>query len=139
MAEFVKLKNGGYGGDGKKLRIYQALSSDLRATGERLEVGGNEVYVKKYGFMKKTECLYDSSFGGPVEELDFGAMDDQTIWAYIRGECLVNARLAAEFKGFGAVQVPRDPEAFKAKFCEKIQCPACPRRGRDDCFRLANG
>ncbi|MCK9183021.1 MAG: hypothetical protein M0P13_09110 [Fibrobacteraceae bacterium] len=139
MAEFIRLKSGHYEGDPKKNRIYSVLTEDLREHGKKEEIEGNTVYSKKYGFMKKTECLYDDSFGKPIEEVDFETLDEPQLWAYIWGEYLVNARLAREMKGFGAVQVPRDPEAFKQKFCGKIICKECPRQGTPQCFKKNNG
>jgi len=136
MAEFVRLKSGNYDGDAKKNRIYSLLTQDLLQHGRKEDVEGNTVYSKKYGFMKKTECLYDDSFKDPVH---FEDLDEGLLWAYIRGEYLVNARLAREMKGFGAVQVPRDPEAFKQKFCGKIICKECPRQGTPQCFKKNNG
>ena len=139
MAEFTRLKSGLYEGDAKRNRIYEALAEDPEGSGDAITVGGNKVYVKKYGFMKKEECLYDGSFDAPIEEVDFAAMDTSALWAYIRGEYLVNARLAREMKGFGAVQVPRDVEAFKQKFCGKIICADCARKGTERCFKIENG
>jgi hypothetical protein len=139
MAEFIHLKNNKYNGDIKKNRIYSALIADLSKNGEKIQVGENVVFAKKYGFIKKTECLYDSSFDKPIENVDFSTMEDDKLWAYIWGEYLVNARLATEFKGFGTVQVPRDIEAFKLKFCDKIACSDCNRKGTEKCFKVTNG
>jgi hypothetical protein len=139
MAEFIHLKNKNFNGDIKKNRIYSALIEDLSKNGEKIKVGENLIFAKKYGFIKKTECLYDVSFDKPIEDVDFATLEDDKLWAYIWGEYLVNARLASEFKGFGTVQVPRDIEAFKNKFCDKIACSDCPRKGTDKCFKITNG
>lgn len=138
FSEFIRLKNQPYG-EAKKRRIYQALTRDLKENGQRLMVGENEVYVKKYGFMKKTECLYDATLDQGPEGTDFEAMDEDKLWAYIWGEYLVNARLAQEFKGFGTVQVPRDIQAFQDKFCAKITCDQCPRKETAECFKRTHG
>ncbi|HSQ40941.1 MAG TPA: hypothetical protein VLM37_01535 [Fibrobacteraceae bacterium] len=135
MSEFIRLKTKRYGGDVKKNRIYDLLTQDLETQGERLELSGNTVFCKKYGFEKKTECLYDATLEHPVEEVDFGTMEEHLLWAYIWGEYLVNARLATEFKGFGAVQVPRDMDLFRKKYCGKIACEDCSRRESDQCFK----
>jgi hypothetical protein len=139
MAEFIHLKNKKFYGDIKKNRIYSALIEDLSKNGEKIKVGENLIFAKKYGFIKKTECLYDVSFDKPIEEVDFATLEDDKLWAYIWGEYLVNARLASEFKGFGTLQVPRNIEAFKNKFCDKIACSDCPRKGTDKCFKITNG
>jgi hypothetical protein len=139
MSEFIRLKNSNFNGNKKKLRIYQALTEDLKNTGEKVVIDKNSIFVKKYGFMKKTECIYDLSFDVPVESVDFEALDDNTLWAYIRGEYLVNAKLSSELKGFGSVQVPRDLEAFKQKYCDKITCNDCPKQFTDQCFKVTNG
>jgi hypothetical protein len=133
MAEFIYLKNNKFEGDAKKNRIYNALVNDLKNAGKKIDMGENTVIVKKYGFMKKTECMFDESFNKPTEEIDFSSLTDDDLWAYIRGEYLVKGRLALEFKGFGAVQVPRNLEAFNEKFCKKVYCDQCPRKNTPTC------
>ncbi|MGE5672157.1 MAG: hypothetical protein ACM31E_11975, partial [Fibrobacterota bacterium] len=86
-------------------------------------------------FMKKEECLYDSTLDTPVESTNFESMDEKKLWQYICGEYLVNARLATEFKGFGTVQVPRNVDKFKDKFCGIITCDKCPKKSTDSCFK----
>ena len=135
IAEFIRLKSELYQGDVKKNRIYNLLTEDLIKNGKKQEIEENVVLSRKYGFMKKTECLYDTSFEKPIDEVDFSTLDEGKLWAYIWGEYLVNARLALEFKGFGAVQVPRDLEAFQKKFCGKIVCSDCPHRETPRCFK----
>jgi hypothetical protein len=135
MAEFVRLKSNNYNGDVKQNRIYELLSRDLKANGARVRLGDDEVYCKKYGFFKKQECKYDATFERPVAEIDFAALSDADLWAYIYGEYFVNARLAKEFKGFGAVQTPRDRDKFIQKHCEVIGCGRCDRRDTPNCYQ----
>ena len=70
--------------------------------------------------------------------MDFAALDEPTLWAYIRGECLVNGRLSTEFKGMGSVQVTRDKGATAAKYCAIKACGECERNGTPDCYQLAD-
>lgn len=137
MADFIRLKNGRYRGDAKKNRVHDALARDLETHGRRIDVDGTPVYYRKYGFQKKTDCLFDGD--SSAEPVDFASLDEERLWAYIRGEYLVNARLAAELKGFGAVQIPRDVPAFREKYCGTVVCEECPRRGTDSCFKVSNG
>lgn len=134
MAEFVKRKNGDFNGNTLKTRVYETLVRDLFASGETLRIGETRLLAKAYNFEKKTDCLYDGSFSTPVEEIDFGALSDEEIWAYIYGEYFVNARLSAEFKGFGATQAPRDAANFSEKF-RNIVCEKCEKRNTPDCSR----
>jgi hypothetical protein len=74
----------------KQNRIYQLLSEDLKNNGTPIQLGDDQVYYKKYGFLKKQECKYDATFDRPVAEIDFAAndlysynlheYDFQTIW-----------------------------------------------------------
>ncbi|MFP3154927.1 hypothetical protein LQZ18_11000 [Lachnospiraceae bacterium ZAX-1] len=111
--KFIKTKR--LGTDPKNERIFALISADLQKTGEVTEQNGNAILFKQYNFEKKPECKYDTSFETPINEVDFAALTDDEVWAYIYGEYLVNARLGAELKGFGALQVPRDKEALKHK------------------------
>ncbi len=116
MAEWgTMVKDEAFREGSKNRRIFELISSDIQKTGEILTRNGNEIYVKQYDFSKKPDCKYDGSFGKPVEEVDFDALSDDEVWAYIYGEYLVNARIGIELKGFGAVQVPRDREILKRK------------------------
>lgn len=135
MAEFGKKKSHNYGDSTKKIRIYDLLSYDLKAYGEELKFGDNEFYAKQYDFEKKPDCKYDSSFDKPIETVDFSIMSDEELWAYIYGEYFVNSRLAAEFKGFGSIQVPRD----KKKLADKIHslgCEGCERKDTVKCHKF---
>lgn len=135
MAEFVKAKNGATW-DARKNRIYGALREDLRTTGEKSTLLEKEVWVKRYDFSKKPDAVYDHSFENGVEAVDFANLDEGTLWAYIRGECLVNGRLSTELKGFGSVQVTRDRSATAQKYCALVECGACERNGTPDCYQL---
>ncbi|MDR1541269.1 MAG: hypothetical protein LBU32_25400 [Clostridiales bacterium] len=116
MAEFGKLvKFNNFKDDAKNRRIYDLLSQDLSSTGDLLEKNGNAIYVKQYDFSKKPDSTFDSSFGVPIDEVDFSSLGDDEVWSYIHGEYLVNGRLAAELKGFGSLQVPRDKKALALK------------------------
>jgi len=137
LAEFIKAKNGDFAGDVRKGRIYAALKEDLRATGERSTVLDKDVWVKRYDFSKKPDSLYDSSFEGGVESVDFASLDEATLWSYIRGECLVNGRLSSEIKGLGSVQVTRDRSATAQKYCALKSCGECERNGTDECYEKA--
>ncbi len=135
MAEFYKKRSRAFDGSAKKERVYNMLSRDLKSNGEKVERGGNELYIKQYDFEKRPDCKYDSSFGCPIEEVDFSKMKDEELWSYIYGEYFVNARLAAEFKGFGSIQVPRD----KNKLAEKIHamgCDNCERKDTENCHKF---
>lgn len=134
IADYIHTKTGHYEGNVKKNRIFEAVTRDLKENGEKICLFDSSLYIKKYGFLKKPECLYDESFDTPVDEVDFSSMDEKTLWAYIFGEYLVNGRLSAEFKGFGTVQIPRDSDKFQKKYCRIIACEACPRKGTSDCF-----
>jgi hypothetical protein len=135
MAEFGKKKSRNYAEDTKKVRIYNLLAQDLKTNGEKSMFGDNGLYAKQYDFEKKPDCKYDSSFEKPIEAVDFSAMSDEELWAYIYGEYFVNSRLAAELKGFGSLQVPRD----KNKLADKIHslgCEGCERKGTDKCHEF---
>jgi hypothetical protein len=136
MAEFVKKKNKDFNGHAVKNRVYKTLVQDLHTSGQTVVIGDTKLLAKSYGFQKKTDCTYDTSFDKPIEEVDFSALGDEEVWAYIYGEYFVNARLTTELKGFGATQVPRDKEQFAEKFrtvvcgaCEKRDTPACHKTG----------
>lgn len=134
MAEFGRKKSHQFNGSAKLERIYDLLSHDLKENGVQSGLGDNTLFLKQYDFEKKPDCKYDVSFGGSAEAVDFSAMSDETLWAYIYGEYFVNARLAAELKGFGSIQVPRD----KAKLAQKIHalgCEGCERKDTDRCSR----
>jgi hypothetical protein len=137
MAEFsykmTHIREGHASPGNKRERIYGVLSQDLKETGEKIAVGKNDLYRKVYEFEKKPDTLYDQSFPQPVETIDFGAMSDKELWAYIYGEYFVNGRLAAEFKGFGSMQVPRDKERLAQKFCQRIKCENCERLNTPEC------
>jgi hypothetical protein len=136
MAEFVKAKNGDFGGDARKNRIYKALRDDLRATGLKSTLLDKEVWIKRYDFSKKPDAKYDTSFEGGVESIDFTSLDEDILWSYIRGECMVNGRLSTEFKGMGSVQVTRDKSATAQKYCALKECGSCERNGTEDCYQL---
>jgi hypothetical protein len=107
--EFLKGKKPEvYTSDAKRSRIYNAIKNDLINTGEKIKILDREVYSKRYALLKKRDCKYDDSFEKPIEEIDFSALSDKELWAYIFGEYFVNGRLANEFKGFGSVQVIKD-------------------------------
>lgn len=134
MAEFVKKKTKGFGGDARRRRIFDLLVRDVKATGQPAALGGAELLVRTYEFEKKRDCKYDASFDRPVGEVDFSTLDEGEVWAYVFGEYLVNGRLAAELKGFGAVQVPRDREKLRARY-EALGCEACERRDTPACHK----
>jgi hypothetical protein len=136
MAEFGRLKTDNFGGDGRKLKIYEALFGNITAEGVRVNVEGGSILAMRYDFEKKPDCKYDHSFGKPVELVDFKTMTDDDLWAYIYGECLVNGRLSSELKGFGSVQIPRDEAKFKEKRCRVITCDRCDRKGTDRCYKV---
>jgi hypothetical protein len=135
MAEFIKAKNGA-DWDSRHARIYGALREDLRTTGEMSTLLDKEVWIKRYDFSKKPDARYDHSFEGGLEAVDFANLDEETLWAYIRGECLVNGRLSTEFKGFGSVQVTRDKSATAKKYCALVECGTCERNGTEECYQL---
>jgi len=136
LAEFIKVKNGDFADDPRKARIYAAIKDDLRRNGEKATILDKDVYVKRYDFSKKPDSLYDTSFEGGVESVDFATLDEATLWAYIRGEGLVNGRLSSEIKGVGSVQVTRDRSATAQKHCALRSCGECERNGTEECYEL---
>ena len=137
LAEFIKAKNGDFSDSPKKARIYSVLKEDLRKNGEKTRLLDKDVYIKRYDFSKKPDAKYDHSFEGGVESVDFSTLDEETLWAYIRGEYLVNGRLSGEIKGLGSVQVTRDKSATAQKYCALKDCGSCERNGTPDCYQLA--
>jgi hypothetical protein len=137
MAEFSKFKNRQFAGAGAKARVFAALYADLTQHGSPLEVAGASVLAKRYDFEKKPACKYDHSFGRPIAKVDFASLPEEDLWSYIYGEYLVNGRLSGELKGFGSVQVPRDPAVFNAKRCRVVTCEACDRRDTPACLKAA--
>jgi hypothetical protein len=133
MAEFVKKKSKDFGGDARKQRIYGELVQDLKQQGQPLSVGEAQLLVRTYDFEKKKDCKYDASFDRPVDEVDFASLSDAEVWSYIYGEYFVRARLSAELKGFGAVQVPRDRAKLAAKYCDVLGCEGCERHHTPAC------
>lgn len=93
--------------DPKIRRIAQVMTADIKKTGEKWGVGDQEVYAKVYQFHRKNDCLYDDGFGRPVDEVDFEAIDEDTLWKYIRGEFLAKSRLGTEVRGFRILPAPR--------------------------------
>ena len=137
MAEWVRVKGGNFGGDPRRNRIFDALRKDMTENGEKSTIADKEVWIRRYDFSKKPDTKYDSSFEGGIGSVDFAALDDTVLWAYIYGECLVNGRLSAELKGFGSVQVPRDLSALADKYCKAADCGSCRRNGTPECYQLA--
>jgi hypothetical protein len=135
MAEFARRKSRNYGENARKTRIYKTLSNDLITNGEKIRFGDNELYARQYDFEKKPDCKYDASFGRPVDEVDFSAMGEKELWAYIYGEYFVNSRLAAEFRGFGSIQVPRDRNKL-AERMHAMGCDECERKDTDRCHKF---
>ncbi|MDR3746071.1 MAG: hypothetical protein P4K80_08080 [Acidobacteriaceae bacterium] len=125
MAEFSRKKNKNFCDQPSKERIYDLLVDDLKTKGKAIEVNGADVVVGTYDFEKKTDCLYDSTVGEEGKKIDFSSLTDEQVWAYVYGEYFVKARLAAELKGFGAVQVPRDKEKFAIKAAALNPCEVC--------------
>lgn len=125
-----------YNGDVKRSRIYNAVRNDLINNGVKVKLLDREVYSKRYALLKKRDCKYDLSFGKPIEEIDFNAMSDGELWAYIYGEYFVNGRLSNEFKGFGSVQVIKDIDPPALNNCESEKCSFCERKGTDKCHKF---
>jgi hypothetical protein len=125
MAEFARKKNKNYCDQPRQDRIYDLLVNDLKAKGKAIDVNGADVVVGTYDFGKKTDCLYEPTVAEEGKKIDFSSLTDEQVWAYVYGEYFVKARLAAELKGFGAVQVPRDKEKFAIKAAALNPCDAC--------------
>lgn len=142
MAQFFKKKNQDFAEAPLKRRLYGLLEADLEAGGQRLSLEGlqegGELLVKPYHFEKKTDCLYDRDLAPQGGDPDLAALSDEQLWAYLRGEYLVNARLAGELKGFGAVQVPRDRQRIRQKYCQHATCEGCERQGTPRCHSLGD-
>ena len=136
MAEWVRVKGGNFDGDPRRNRIFEAIRDDLRKNGEKTEIAGKQVWIKRYDFSKKPDAKYDTSFEGGIASVDFKTLDDTDLWAYIYGECLVNGRLSGEFKGFGSIQVPRDLTKLAEKYCAAADCGSCVRNGTEECYQL---
>lgn len=144
MAEFFKKKNDDFAAAPLKRRLYGLLAADMERGGPvRTPAGimpGLEIRAKAYHFEKKTDCLYDADVAGRADDpAAVAAMTDDELWRYLRGEYLVNARLARELKGFGMVQVPRDRRRTREKYCLRASCEDCERRGTPNCHGLAGG
>jgi hypothetical protein len=125
MAEFSRKKNGNYCDHPRRGRVYDVLVADLKEKGQEIELNGADLVVKTYDFEKKTDCRYDGENSDPESEVDYSALTDAEIWAFIYGEYFVKARLASELKGLAAVQVPRDKVIFAAKSAALDPCSAC--------------
>ena len=136
MAEFFKKKNKDFQDDPLKGRIYGLLSSDIAATGSPAGLDGVDLKVKAYHFEKKGDCLYDKDLRDSGPEADLAGLSDQELWRYIHGEYLVKARLAAELKGFGSIQVPRDRQRIREKYCLQAGCDDCAKRDTLNCHSL---
>ena len=140
MAEFVWKKSGDYRCYPEKARGFDALKSDMERRGSAVQHEGAKLLVARYDFEKKGDCLYEETLPNESGVVDYVALSDEMLWGYIYGEYFVKGRLAAELKGFGAVQVPRDAEKLASKrraltenqsqdaLCEA--CGKCPPDGR---------
>ena len=125
MAEFAKKKNGNYCDHPRKSRVYDVLVADLKTKGQTIELNGADLVIGTYDFEKKTDCCCDAEDSEVGPEVDFSNLTDAEVWSYVYGEYFVKAKLAAELKGFGAVQVPRDKVKFAAKSAALNPCSAC--------------
>jgi hypothetical protein len=132
MAEFARKKNNNYCAKPNLARVYEALASDLANRGITIDGNGTDLQAVRYDFEKKGDCIFEHSLAGESGTIDLAALSEDRLWGYIYGEYFVKARLAAELKGFGAVQIPRDKQALAQKMAnlEKKaehfdQCAAC--------------
>jgi hypothetical protein len=125
MAEFVRKKSRNFCDQLRQERIYDLLVKDIKEQGRPMDVNGADLLVRTYNFEKKRDCQYDSTLNELGKEVDFSTLSDEAVWSYIYGEYFVKARLAAELKGFGAVQVPRYKELFARKAAALNPCEAC--------------
>ena len=80
----------------KAKRIFTLLYTDIKETGTPCEILDCDMVAKRYSYHIKKDCKYDESFDVPVEELDFNALSDEAVWAYIKGEYFANKRIREE-------------------------------------------
>ncbi|MDF2923838.1 MAG: hypothetical protein K0R57_2752 [Paenibacillaceae bacterium] len=85
-------------------RVFTALYDDISA-GTACEVEESKLFMKKYHYHIKNDCLFDDSFGIPVENVDFTQLSHEDLWKYIRGEWFLNGRLKSELRGFALLPV----------------------------------
>jgi len=130
IAEWAQIKNGIPSADSKQSRIFQALRHAIKKNGVKQAVGDVEIFSKVFHFEKKADCKYEASFAQPV---DFARMSDADLWSYIYGEYFVKGKLAAEFKGFGSLQIPRDKKRLAEKYCLRMDCSKCELSGTPEC------
>ncbi|WP_420237711.1 hypothetical protein ACOBR2_19295 [Telmatobacter bradus] len=117
MAEFVRIKSSNWSENPNRRRIYSTLAADVKKRGVSVDQNGVDLLTARYDFEKKADCVYESSLANESGQIDLSVLSDEQLWGYIYGEYFVHARLAAELKGFAAIQVPRD----QAKFAEKVE------------------
>jgi hypothetical protein len=125
MADFARKKNKNYCERENASRVYDLLVADMKSRGREIELNGADLLVATYDFEKKQDCRYDATLAESGKEVDYAALSDEQVWGHVYGEYFVKARLAAELKGFGAVQVPRDKEKFALKAAALNPCDVC--------------
>lgn len=116
MAEFVRIKNSNWDATPNLRSVYKTLAEDMQKRGVAIDQEGVDLLAARYDFEKKADCLYEKDLVDDSGLFDLSALNEKQLWGYIYGEYFVKARLAAEVKGFAAIQVPRDRE----KFAEKV-------------------
>ncbi len=80
----------------KRRRIFSALFEDLK-TGNEFVIEDIKLLAKVYTYHIKNDCLFDDSFGKPIEEVDFEALSDEELLKYIKGEYFLNKHLNDDF------------------------------------------
>ena len=80
-------------------RVYTILKEFLLG-GDKVDVLGEELYVRKIKFKTDGDCKMKEWDKKPV---DFDTLSDDEVWEYIFGDYLLNGELA-RLHGFGATQ-----------------------------------
>jgi hypothetical protein len=91
-----------YNEDYVKQRIFNLLKDDIIKNGTRGYFEGKEIYYKMYDF-DTGEVMWDEAYDKPLAEIDFSKMTDEELWAYIRGQYIMNGQIN-KLSGFGVTQ-----------------------------------
>lgn len=90
--------------DVKTFRVIELLKRTLKKDGTCIFLEGYDIQTYRIKFRTDGDCMWDDAFDKPVDEIDFGRMPEDELWAYILGEYVLNGRLSS-IRGFGATQI----------------------------------
>lgn len=90
--------------DVKGFRIIELFKKTIKKNGTCVYLEGQEIMSYRIKFRTDGDCMWDDAFDKPIEEIDFGRISEDELWAYILGEYILNGRLSG-LKGFGATQI----------------------------------